>query len=76
MLGLARRRTEGLAWDVAFLVADAEALPFREHSFDTVVSSLALCTYVDPLAALLEFSRVCRPSGRILLLEHGRSHRP
>ncbi len=66
----------GLARDVAFVVADAEALPFREQSFDTVVSSLALCTYVDPLAALREFSRVCRPSGRILLLEHGRSDRP
>lgn len=76
MLCVARRRANGLGRSPAFLLADAEVLPFHDDSFDTVVSSLALCTYVDPLAALAEFSRVCRPSGRILLLEHGRSDRP
>ncbi|MBI3583112.1 MAG: class I SAM-dependent methyltransferase [Nitrospinae bacterium] len=52
---------------------DAESLAFPDRSFDTVVSSLTLCTFSDPLAALNEMARVCRKDGRILLLEHGRS---
>jgi ubiquinone/menaquinone biosynthesis C-methylase UbiE len=54
---------------------DAQTLPFRDKSFDTVVSSLSTCTFPDPVAALKEMARVCRPTGKILLLEHGRSDR-
>ncbi len=75
MLGVAAARARRLARPAALVVADAEALPFPDGRFDSVVSSFALCTYVDPLAALRELSRVCRPGGRILLLEHGRSDR-
>jgi ubiquinone/menaquinone biosynthesis C-methylase UbiE len=52
---------------------DAEALDFLDHSFDTVISSLATCSFYDPIKALKEMRRVCKPQGRILLLEHGRS---
>ena len=52
-----------------------ETLEFPDESFDTMVSSLALCTFPDPLAALGELKRVCRIDGRLLLLEHGRSGR-
>lgn len=52
---------------------DTERLPFPASTFDTVVDSLALCTYPQPLRALREMTRVCRSDGRILLLEHGRS---
>lgn len=55
--------------------ADTERLPFRDGTFDTVVDALTLCTYPDPARALGEMARVCRPAGRILLLEHGRSDR-
>lgn len=51
-------------------------LAFRDGSFDTVVSTLSTCTFPDPVEALREMRRVCRPGGRILLLEHGRSTRP
>lgn len=75
MLRVARRRAARLALPVRFLSMDAEALPLRARAFDTVVSSLSLCTFPDPMAALREMARVCRPEGRILLLEHGRSDR-
>jgi ubiquinone/menaquinone biosynthesis C-methylase UbiE len=75
MLGIARRRAGRLRLPVRFLSLDAEALPLRARAFDTVVSSLSLCTFPDPVAALREMARVCRPEGRILLLEHGRSDR-
>jgi len=52
---------------------DAENLEFPDDSFDTVVSALSTCTFPDPVAALSEMARVCRPDGRVLLLEHGRS---
>ena len=55
---------------------DAQHLAFRDGSFDTVVSTLGTCTFPDPVEALREMRRVCRPGGRILLLEHGRSNRP
>jgi ubiquinone/menaquinone biosynthesis C-methylase UbiE len=55
------------------LQMDTQALAFRDCTFDTVVDALCLCTYGDPVAALREMTRVCRPDGRILLLEHGRS---
>jgi ubiquinone/menaquinone biosynthesis C-methylase UbiE len=75
MLKVARNRAARLSMPVSFLVADAETLPFPDNSFDTVVSSLSTCTFPDPVAALEEMARVCRSSGKILLLEHGRSDR-
>lgn len=75
MLENARKRADRLGLNVQFLVMDAEALAFREQCFSTVVSSLSLCTFPDPVAALKEIARVCRADGRILLLEHGRSDR-
>jgi ubiquinone/menaquinone biosynthesis C-methylase UbiE len=53
---------------------DAEALKFPDDSFDTVISTLSTCSFFDPLKALKEIRRVCKPDGRILLIEHGRSN--
>ena len=75
MLAIAQRRASRLPLDIPFLLADAEALPFPDEIFDTVVSSLSTCTFPDPVAALKEMARVCRPEGKLLLLEHGRSDR-
>lgn len=75
MLDRARRRAGRLGLKAKLFLADAEALPFPGRSFDTVVSTLTTCTFPDPLAALAEMGRVCRPDGCILLLDHGRSDR-
>lgn len=75
MLQRARTRADRLGLNVGFLMMDGEALGFRDGCFNTVVSSLTLCTFPDPVAALHEMARVCRADGRILLLEHGRSDR-
>ncbi len=53
--------------------AGAEALPFPDGSFDTVVSTLVLCTVPDQRAALDEIRRVLRPGGRLLFIEHVRA---
>ena len=56
--------------------APAERLPFEDHSFDTVVATLVLCTVHDPALAVREVARVLRRGGRFLFLEHVRSADP
>jgi SAM-dependent methyltransferase len=63
-----RLRRSGVRASV--LRAGAEALPVTTHSIDTVVSTMVLCTVVDPAAALDEIRRVLRPVGRLLFCEH------
>ncbi|MBA3337973.1 MAG: methyltransferase domain-containing protein [Chloroflexia bacterium] len=73
MLWEARQRVATLARPVALVQMDAQRLAFPAASFDTVAISLALCTVPDPAAALRELARVCKPGGRVVLLEHVRS---
>jgi ubiquinone/menaquinone biosynthesis C-methylase UbiE len=49
---------------------DAQRLSFADDSFDHVVSSASTCTFPNPIEALAEMGRVCKPDGRIRLLEH------
>lgn len=60
MLAIARKRTEKLGLKVDFEMMDAERLNFAHQSFDTVVVSLSLCNYPEPLMKLQEMARVCR----------------
>lgn len=62
--------------DAEIVQAPAEALPFDDDSFDTVVSTLVLCGVDDQSQALREAHRVLRPGGRLLFLEHVRSDDP
>jgi len=73
MLGMARHHAQQLGLEVDLRQGDVEALDFPDRTFDTVISALATCSYLNPLAALREMKRVCKPEGRLLLLEHGRS---
>ena len=49
----------------------AEALPFDDQSFDTVVCTFTLCSVHNPAAALADARRVLKPQGRLLYCEHG-----
>jgi ubiquinone/menaquinone biosynthesis C-methylase UbiE len=68
-LARARRRAGG----IPLVRARAEALPFRDGAFDTVVCGLVLCSVDDPALALAEARRVLRPGGALRLVEHVRS---
>ena len=61
--GAARARAEGL--EVRFRTADAEALPFDNASFDTVLSTFGVMFAPDHAASASEMLRVCRSGGRI-----------
>jgi len=61
--GAERARAERL--DVDFRVADVEALPFADASFDAVVSTFGVMFAPDHARSAAEMARVCRPGGRI-----------
>ena len=46
-------------------MADAEALPFADASFDAVLSTFGVMFAPDQARAAAELARVCRPGGRI-----------
>jgi ubiquinone/menaquinone biosynthesis C-methylase UbiE len=70
MVETARRRASDLDRAVTLQQGDATALPFEPGSFDTVVSTFAMCCIPDQKRALGEALRVLRPDGRLLLLDH------
>lgn len=76
MLARARRRAERLGVAVDLRVADVQALPFPDASFETVLATCVFCSVPDPVKGLGEARRVLKPGGRLLLLEHVRSRRP
>lgn len=61
--GAERARAEHL--DVKFQVADVEALPFGDASFDAVLSTFGVMFAPDHAQSATEMARVCRPGGRI-----------
>jgi SAM-dependent methyltransferase len=68
---LARKRIEAASVPIEFLLGSGERLPFEDGSFDSVVTTLVLCSVSDVVAALAEIRRVLAPGGHYLMLEHG-----
>jgi SAM-dependent methyltransferase len=68
-----RRKLAESGSRVELVEAPAEQLPFEDSSFDTAVFTLVLCTVPDPAAALAEATRVLRPGGTLLFVEHVRA---
>lgn len=65
LLARGRTRAEADGLDVTFELADAEALPFQDNSFDQVVSTFGVMFAPDQHRAASEMLRVCKPGGKI-----------
>jgi ubiquinone/menaquinone biosynthesis C-methylase UbiE len=65
LLERGRERAEAERLPVAFEVADAEALPFADESFDVVLSTFGVMFTPNQQQAANEMMRVCRPGGKI-----------
>ncbi len=70
MLKIAENRAEQLGRAVDLREADAQALPFPDASFDTVVCTFSLCAIPDEGRAVSEMRRMLRPGGLLLLADH------
>jgi phosphatidylethanolamine/phosphatidyl-N-methylethanolamine N-methyltransferase len=77
MLEKARERVyrEGLA-NVRLHEMDAAKLTFADDSFDIVYAPYLVSVVPDPVQVVREMRRVCRPGGKIIILNHFRSANP
>jgi len=73
MLAKARQKLHLAKVPVDLIEMDAQNMSFEDGSFDTVVSTCVFCSVPNPVKGLQEVRRVCKPQGRIILLEHVRS---
>jgi SAM-dependent methyltransferase len=73
MLALARLRAAELGRPVELALGDAQELPFADASFDTVLSTYAMCSVPDLVQTVGEMHRVLKTGGRLILVDHIRS---
>ncbi len=72
MLDIARKKQSkqsSNACPVRFQEADTQSLPFGDDSFQAVTVAFGLRNVADPLDGLREMRRVCRPGGKVAVLE-------
>jgi phosphatidylethanolamine/phosphatidyl-N-methylethanolamine N-methyltransferase len=62
--------------NVRLLEMDAANMKFADDSFDIVYAPYLISVVPDPVAVVREMRRVCRPGGRIVVLNHFRSANP
>ena len=71
MLDQAKQRTAEYRMDhVQLHRMDAGAMEFTDDSFDTVVAAYVVTAVPDYRKVVSEMIRVCRPGGRIIMLNH------
>jgi len=58
------------------LVADTMALPFPDNAFDVVTVGFGIRNVADTRAGLQEMARVCRPGGKVAILEFSKTRHP
>jgi len=77
MLDKARERVarQGLR-NIRLLEMDAGNLTFADDAFDIVYAPYLVSVVPDPVKVVTEMRRVCRPGGRIVILNHFRSANP
>lgn len=71
MLTVGRNRLldEGHHGNLDYVQANAECLPFEENSFHCITMAFGLRNVTDKAAALRSIYRVCKPGGKIMILE-------
>ncbi|WP_346297706.1 class I SAM-dependent methyltransferase [Geoglobus acetivorans] len=72
MLEKAAIKSRHIGRELDLVVADVEALPFKDESFDGIISTFVFCSVENPLAGLKELHRVLKKGGKAYFLEHMR----
>lgn len=76
MLAWAQRKQRAQRLPIAWVQADALALPFQSDSFDRVTIAFSTRNLGDLTAGIREMLRVVRPGGQLIILETGRPRHP
>jgi demethylmenaquinone methyltransferase/2-methoxy-6-polyprenyl-1,4-benzoquinol methylase len=71
MLSVGRDRLldNGLLVNVNVVQANAQSLPFQDNTFHCIIIGFGLRNVTDKLAALESMYRVCKPGGKVMVLE-------
>ena len=69
MLRIGRRRMMEHNYSAHYATCDAEALPFPDNSFDVITVAFGLRNMTHKDRALKEMLRVCKPGGKVMVLE-------
>ena len=69
MIDQARLRADREGVMVAYHIGNAQHLPFQTNSFDRVVTRYSFHHMQEPGKVLAEMVRVCRPGGRIIVID-------
>jgi demethylmenaquinone methyltransferase/2-methoxy-6-polyprenyl-1,4-benzoquinol methylase len=69
VLGEGKRQKAGLNGQLTFVEADAQRLPFADDYFSIVCVAFGLRNVTDTDRGLREMTRVCRPGGKVAVLE-------
>lgn len=75
MLGKAREKAQKYNEQVTLLQMDAQDMDFQDNTFDMVFTTCVYCSVPDPIKGLKEMRRVCKPNGKIIMIEHVRSEK-
>lgn len=75
MLEKAREKAKQLNKKVELIQMDAQNMDFPDNTFDMVFTTCVFCSVPDPVNGLLEIKRVCKPDGKIIMIEHVRSEK-
>ncbi len=70
MLVRARDRARKQKVTVHLQQMDVQNLKFEDNTFDTIIASFVFCSVPNPVRGLMEVERVCKPGGKVVLLEH------
>ena len=60
---------------VKLINMDAQNMNFPDNTFDVIFTTCVFCSVPDPILGLKELRRVCKPSGKIIMVEHVRSEK-
>lgn len=76
MLDFAPEKASKAGVSVDFSLADATQLPFEDDQFDVVSIAYGIRNVNNPVAAVSEMRRVCKPGGRVMVIETGDQQNP
>ena len=78
MLELARIKVNKLGFnkDISFQIGSGELLPYADKSFDGVLCAFGIRNFYDIKKGLMEFYRILKPGGRLIILEFSMPKNP